>query len=586
MDSMIGRAKIGRSSAVLLIATGVTLTSAPAAAQQSPLPSRQEVTPPTPDTRGKSRVEVDTRAAFERPPCPFTGSTLRLTVNQVNFSKPDGSPLQPALAAALAGVAAPAGEQPIAAVCDLRDRANAALRDGGWVASVQIPAQEITDGIIRFQVVAARIVEVRVRGSAGPYQSLLAERIRQLKASDPLNEREAERLLLLASDTPGLDVQLSLRPAAEVQGGVQGAVIGELTISYRRFSVLANAQNFNSRLLGRESGYLRAELYGLTGLSDLTYVGLSSTADFKEQRIVQVGHILGLDLNGTRLGGRFTYAWSRPDLNALDYRTTTLIAGADLTRPLIRSLRGNVGARLGFDYINQTSVVRSGGSSVPLTTDRLRIGFAALDADYAGVRADGTRALSAAATLELRQGVGILGASQRGFVNGVLTSRIDGDARAFVARLNAEAVINVGRVFSIAALTQVQWANKPLLSYEEYSIGNLSIGRGYDPGANSGDRAAGGRVELRADLPIANAVGTQVFGFYDAVRLQNLDVNALERRRGLESFGGGARVSLPGSVVVEVIYAHPRDRATPFDERRPTDRVLVSLTAQFRDKAR
>lgn len=573
---------LGRNGALALAAA--TLTGAPAFAQQAPLPSRQEVTPPTPDTRGNSRVEVDSRAAFERPPCPFAGSTLRLTVNQVNFTQPDGSPLQPGLARSLAGVAAPPGEQPITAVCDLRDRANAALRAGGWVASVQIPAQEINGGVIAFQVVAARIVEMRVRGSAGPYQALLGDRIRQLQASDPLNEREAERLLLLASDTPGLDVQLSLRPA----GGTQGAVIGELNIIYRRFSVLANAQNFNSRLLGRETGYVRAELYGLTGLADLTYLGLSSTAQFREQRIVQVGHVLGLDASGTRLGGRFTYAWSRPDLRPLDYRTNTLIAGVDLTRPLIRSLRGNVGARLGFDYINQLSFVRSGETKVPLTTDRLRIGFVGLDADYVSVRDDGTTALAATASLELRRGFGLFGASDRGFTNGRLTSRIDGSARATVARLGAEVAVGLGRVFTIAAQTQVQWANKPLLSYEEYSVGNLSIGRGYDPGATSGDRAVGGRAELRAELPIAAAVGTQLFGFYDAVRLQNLDANASvgERRRTLQSFGGGARLSLPGSVVLEVMYAHPRDRATPFDERRPGDRLLVSLTAQFRDRAR
>ena len=565
-----------------LAAAWIGLASSVAGAQQTPLPSRQEVTPPTPDRQDASTVAVDVGAALERPPCPFENSPLRVSLNRVDFARPDGTALQPELAAALAGLDFPTGDQPIAAVCTIRDRANAALRRGGWVASVQIPAQEVADGVLRLQVVAARIVEMRVRGEPGPYQALLADRIRRIQALDPLNERETERLLLLAGDTPGLEVQLSLRPA----GGEQGAVIGELTVAYRRFALLLNAQNYNSRFLGRETGYLRAEAYGLTGLADLTYLGLSATAQFEEQRIVQVGHVFGLDGNGTTLGGRFTYAWSRPDLGALDFRTDTLITGFDVARPLVRSLRGNVRARGGFDYIDQDSEVRSNGAGVPLTTDRLRIFYAALDADHQVVRADGSTALAAAATVELRQGVDLFGSSERGFTGGDLTSRIDGSARALVARFNAEAVLGLGRIFSIAGQAQVQWANKPLLSYEEYSIGNLTIGRGYDPGSNSGDRAAGARLELRANLPEVVGVSPQLFGFYDYLRIRNLDENALERRRGFESYGGGARVSLPGSLLLEVIYARPRDRILLLDERPPSDRILVSLTAQFRDRAR
>ncbi len=67
---------------------------------------------------------------------------------------------------------------------------------------------------------------------------------------------------------PGLDVALSLRPS----GGEAGTVIGDLTISSRRFALFANAQNYNSALLGRETVYARGEVYGLTGLGDITYL--------------------------------------------------------------------------------------------------------------------------------------------------------------------------------------------------------------------------------------------------------------------------------------------------------------------------
>jgi hemolysin activation/secretion protein len=555
--------------------------ASPVAAQV--LPSRQEVTPPTPQPRTESNVEVDARGAVETSNCPFQGSALRLTISSIALSRPDGSPLQPEIARTLANLVPPAGEQPIAVVCDIRDQANAALRGAGWVASVQIPAQEITEGVLRLQVVTARIDSIRVRGDAGRYEPLLRRRLAAIQALDPLNERDAERLLLLAGDVPGLDVALSLRPS----GGEPGAVIGDLTVSSRRFALFANAQNFNSKLLGRETIYARGEVYGLTGLADLTYLGASTTADFQEQVIVHGGHIFGLDIAGagTTLGGRATYAWSRPDLGPLDLRTTTLIAGFDLVRPLVRSVRANARARLGIDYIDQVSKIGSADDAVTLTKDKLRIAYVGLDADQQFIDVNGATWFSIAASAELRKGLGFLDASERGISSGELTSRLEGNSQALVARGTVETTMFLGPIFSLAALGQVQWTNDPLLNYEEFALGSLTIGRGYDPGSNSGDRAAGVRTEVRADVP-GLPIGVQLFGFYDLLHLRNLDRNRLEGPRTLDSAGGGMRLSLPSRLVLEVTYAKPLDHALALDERKPPARLLLSLTAQLRDRAR
>ncbi len=583
----MARTRRGRGRETLGVIGSLVAGIGSAAAQTSSLPTsslptRQEVTPPVPDSQAESSASVDSRAALAQSACPFEKSPLRLTLNTVRFTRPDGGALPPEIAGLLAPLSAPTGEQSIRVVCDLRDRANAALQHAGYVASVQIPAQEITGGELTLQVITAHIVEVRVRGDAGPYQKLLRDRIERIKALNPLNEREAERLLLLAGDTPGLQVQLSLRPA----GAEQGAVIGELTVAFRRYSVLANTQNYNSKFLGRESVYARGELYGLTGLSDLTYVGASASYDFHKQIIAQAGHVAGLDANGTTLGARITYAWSRPDLGALDYRTDTLIAGADLQRPLLRSLNRNVRARAGFDFINQLSTVGASGATVPLTTDKLRVFFLGIDGDYRRPRFNGGTAFSLNGSLELRKGTGLFGASKVGFADGVLTSRIDGDARALVLRGSVDAMVGLGRVFSVAGGVQGQWADRALLNYEQLSIGNLTVGRGYDPGAASGDRVVGGHGELRADVPVTHLFGTQLFGFYDAVFVNNLAQNLVENNRTYHSFGGGARFALPGRLVLEAMYAHPQDKVSILDKVRPSDRILLSLTAQFRGPSR
>jgi hemolysin activation/secretion protein len=580
---------LGRSRSSWVWRTGLFAAgsfAAPALAQQAPpLPTPEQIEPVPPEPAAPGNVHIDSSGGIERQACALEDSPLTLDISSIRFVAPGGGPLAPEIAQSLAGVSQASGTQPIRVLCDLRDRANAALRADGWVASVQIPPQQITTGEVSLVVVTAKIVEVRVRGSGGPYEDLLRGRIEALKAMDPLNERDAERLLLLANDVPGLEISMALSPA----GTAPGEVIGDLNVRYSRFAVLFNSQNYNSKLLGRETGYVRLEAYGLTGMGDVTYIGGSSTYDFKEQRIIQGGHVMTLDDGGATLGLRATYAWSRPDLGALDYRTRTLVSGFDLTKHLVRSVKGDAVATVGFDYIDQKTSVRSGANTLPLTLDKLRVVFANVHGGWRELDFSGRPRWTIDGDLELRKGLDVFDATRPGFTGGVLQSRIDGEATAFVARGEVEAEVWPVPVFSLYGHALGQWTNDPLLNYEEFSLGNLTMGRGYDPGSNSGDRAFGLAGEIRADVPVnVGGVRTQVFGFYDHVWLDNLDPNATEVNRNLDSYGAGLRFTMPGKAHLEVTYAHPQDRVlrNPANPAPPPDRVLVSLSLRFRDRAR
>ena len=158
-----------------------------------------------------------------------------------------------------------------------------------------------------------------------------------------------------------------------------------------------------------------------------------------------------------------------------------------------------------------------------------------------------------------------------------------GDAKDAVIRAQLDGKIGFGPIFELFGSARGQWTNQPLLNYDEFSIGNLTVGRGYDPGANTGDKAIASTTEVRFNLPTGPRLATQLFGFYDVVRLYNLDTGSTEARRKLESYGGGVRVTLSGIARLDVTYAHPLDKPllTGATAKVPKDRVLVSLTAQL-----
>ncbi|NLR73353.1 ShlB/FhaC/HecB family hemolysin secretion/activation protein [Novosphingobium sp. ERN07] len=525
-----------------------------------------------------ARVRSD---GIEAGPCPLATSDIRTTIASVEITAPGGAALPGEIMQLLGGITPAAGEQPIRQVCDLRDEVQARLRAARYVASVQVPQQRIDSGVLKLEVVSGRIVEMRVRGDVGPYEAMLQRRIERLKELDPLNEAEAERILLLANDIPGLSVELALSPAS----GRPGDLIGELSVSFRSFSLLANLQNYNADFLGRETALLHAEFYGLTGQGDITTLTGQSTFDFKEQRIAALRHAMILNNAGTTMELRGTVAEARPDLLSLDQRTVSLVAGLGFSHPLLRTVTDRVKLSGGFEYSQQRSrFYQAGGGSSPLTRDRISALYLRLEGSTAKLDVTGEQRAGLSGSLELRRGIDVFGASRQGDIVDLYgTSRSDGSSLATVVRGSVEAFYKAGPVFELAGKVNGQWANRALLNYDTYAIGNFTIGRGYDPGANTGDRAIGFVIEPRLNFTLDQKVKGQVYGFYEGVKLWNIGPNATEKERFIASVGGGGRLSLSQAIRLDVTYTHALDKPllTGAFAKRPKDRVLVSMTFQF-----
>jgi hemolysin activation/secretion protein len=575
----------------VLLGLGLLAAAAPAIAQAPPavnagLPTREEIDPnrrqaaPPP-----SRLKVE--GDIERSSCALADpayADVRITLTKATFN--NLGPVDPAVLAPAYGEYLGV-ERPFATVCDVRDRAATILRRLGYVAAVMVPVQRIENGAVQFEVIYARLSAVRVRGDVGRNEAAIARYLSHLELGKPFNRLEAERYLLLARDLPGLDVRLALRPA----GAAPGDMIGEVSVRRIPFEVDASIQNLAPPETGRWSGQLRAQAYGLTGLGDRTTVSISSTADFAEQQVLQIAHDMALGGNGLRLGGRFTYAWTHPTLAAgvPEVRARTLYANAEASYPVVRRQSGSLSAALGFDFVNQN--VRFG--ALPLSEDRLRVAYLRLDADTIdtrGVGPDGTTGWRLNGSLEIRQGLNVFDASANCLAAplvcagaGVVPpSLVDGDPTATTFRFTGQAELRLLRSITFVFQPRAQIATASLFSFEQYSAGNYTVGRGYDPGTLTGDDGLGMSSEIRYDrLPLlAKAeLSAQPYAFLDHSWVWDRNRLAGSQPQQLTSVGAGARVLWSGRARLDLAIAVPLRSAAPV---KPGDvRFLMTLSTRL-----
>jgi hemolysin activation/secretion protein len=559
------------------------------AAQSTPPvvpPTREEVTRPVaPPPAPESRLQVE--GGIERAPCALDGPEFRSIHFVLRGAEFDG--LQGLTRADLAPAYASfvGRDVPISTVCEIRDRAATILRDAGYIAAVQVPEQRIEGGVIRLQVLMAHLTQVRVRGEAAGAETALAAYLGQLTRRPLFNRFEAERYLLLASDLPGYTVRLTLRPA----GTAPGDVIGDVTV--QRLPAYADLiiQNGGSRALGRWGGLARVQLFGLTGLGDRTTFSLFTTSDFHEQQTVQVAHEMRLGPEGLSLSGAFTYAWARPVVPDSHVLAKTLLGTIELGYPFVRRQSETIRGSVGMDVINQDVWL----DHERLSRDRLRVGFLRLGIDaLAHDIGPGFTTFEppwrVTSLLELRQGLHAFGATHDCGPLGVNClgqgdippSRLEGRSDATVLRFTGYGEVRPVPKLTFALGMRVQYAWKPLLSFEDFSAGNYTVGRGYDPGALLGDEGFGSQAEIRYGSRVptsAKRPAIEGYAFWDHADVGHRDSIIIAGRQHLNSVGAGARVNW-NRFVVDAALAIPLSRVGPLD-RRPDPRFLVSLTTRL-----
>lgn len=553
-----------------------------ASAQQAPVartltPTREDLNP-VPDSQTSVQPRLSIVNDVERSPCPladpkFAGVTVPVT--NVLFNNLKGvteQDMRPAWAA-FAGT-----RQPVAVLCEIRDAAATILRDRGYLAAVQVPTQKIENGEIRMEMLYARVVAVRARGETRGAEAMIARYLKPLTEDEIFDRNRAERYLLLARDLPGYNVQLTLKPA----GSVPGEVVGEVTVLRRPYAVDFTVQNLSSRAVGRWGGQVRAQFFGLTGMGDATSVSLYSTSDFDEQQILQLGHEFRLGGNGLKVSGQFTQAWTSPDIGTRDgsspLKAWTSYGSVEASYPVLLRQAHSVTVGGGFDIVDQ----RVDFAGTPITRDKLRVLFARVSGQAIDLASQRPR-WRVAGNVELRKGVSVFGATDcgRSCGLGLGPSRPDGDEEAGLIRFAGTAELALGR-FALSVAPRAQFAFDPLFAFEEFTAGTYTIGRGFDPGALSGDNGLGATVELRApgfNLAKIKGLIARAYLFADGARVWNRNPGFAGPASGLLSLGGGVRADLGDRMRLDATLAVPTDTSGFVADR--SVRFLMTLTTRI-----
>lgn len=573
--------RVGLRSRVSMVLAAAALATALPAWSQVPSPptgpapraapgtTAPELNPDTRLRRPAGRRSQDIFAPEPPGPCPLAESNVQVTLSSVTFQ--GATALTPEVLRATYAdyIGRP---QPVAVICAIRDRAARMLFDRGVLARVEIPEQRIAGGALVLEVIEAHVVNVRVRGDIGPAQAAVEGYVEQLRGMAPFDMARAQRYLLLASDIPGVNMRAAIRPSTSAE---KGAVDIDVTVTREDWQALANIQNLGSRTVGRWGGLLRGEVDSLTPLGEETALTAFRTLEANEQWLVQGTEAARLGSDGWIVRGSAAYGESHPGgpLKGLGLKSTSVIATLEGAYPLIRSRAKNLNLAGGFDVIDQKNDI----AGAALSRDHLRILYLRADGD-ARTEAFGYPTLLNGA-LTVRKGVSSLGGSDRGDP----LSRAGAKPDAWLARAAASAETAVTDRLVAAVRVQGQYSKDPLLPYEQLALGDLTVGRGYDPAAVLGDSGVAGAFEVRyGALAVYPRVLATPYAFFDAGWVRNHDAAAsgLDRNKTLKSVGGGVLFRIAGRANAEFTVAHTLDSATPGGGK--DTRVLIQLTASLR----
>lgn len=435
-------------------------------------------------------------------------------------------------------------------------------RARGYVfATAWIPAQSVTNGVLRVRLDEGRIDEVRVNGLVDP---AISRRLGVLADGRPVTRAELERALLLAGDLPGV----AIGQTRYLRERTRGVLV--VDTSAKRIEGNVQIDNWGSGAVGPVRVRVRTDLNGALFAGDqLSLRGTVTPFDPSELATVGFDYAADTGADGLLAGFGASYTHVRPGDRApddrIDGRSTSV--NANLSYPLLRTPDANIWTTIDFT-VRDVEQDRSGAL---FRNDRL----STVTVGVSGYR--GWLGGWLYARLNARQGVDLFDATRRG---DPLASRRGGSAIFSKLDIYADWTGPIAGALSLKVAGEGQVASRALLSSEEMGIGGPRFGRAYDYSERSGDHGITGLAELRYDIKDAPFKGrpTRIYAFADAGTVGNFGTGG--RGGSLYSAGAGVRfdISKVFDAGAEIGFPIGHDR---YETGNRNPRLSFSLSARF-----
>jgi hemolysin activation/secretion protein len=459
-------------------------------------------------------------------------------------------------------------------ILDVADAVEQMYRDKGYIlVRAYVPPQRVRNGVFTINVVEGRIAHVTVEGGTPATRALVKAYVRPSLDLSPLPLAVMERSLLLSNDLPGVVAGGVLKPSEDTPGASDIAV----TLDQPRFSGGLGADNRGSRFSGLWTLNADAEVNSVLDSADQLAANFTTSPDASEQVAGQLRYRRPIGDDGVigTLAGTITRGEPGSTLAAFGVDTNSWAVGPRLTWPVIRTRAQSLQVDGGFT-------------------------FQKADIDVLGNRVahDKWRVLDINATYLVSNWLGGSWLGTAGIVQGIPGMGASANLSADLSRRGAYIDFTkltgllryVGYLpngFSVALTGQGQFSCVPLINGELISFGGVGIGRGYDPGAITGDSGVGGSAELRYDAPFANkyVLGVEPYAYVEAgqtwyiQRGAAVDPSLIDQ--SIESVGGGVRLTLPYKASLGLEVAQTLNAVTGSDAGKEATKFFVTAGVRY-----
>lgn len=451
-------------------------------------------------------------------------------------------------------------EMTLADVYGIANQLTLKYRNAGYILTqVVVPPQTIQSGVVDLQVVEGYVDNIVIQAPEDETPEALAlirDYAAQISTGGALNTQHLERELLLINDLPGVFARSILSPSRTQAGAADLLIIVERD----PFDAMVGVDNFGSRYLGPVQVSGAVTLNSWLGYNDaITAQTVIAPDSGYELAFGSVSYEMPVGTRGTRVKGLISVTDTEPgyDLDRFDVRGHSTLLSLQATHPFIRSRTENLTGRVLFDWRD----VRSQNALFPTLEDRIRV-----------VRAGGRyefmdRLFGVAINsfdLEVSQGINIFGSSDEGDAG---LTRAAADPQFTKLEAQFQRLQRIVEDVNLLIAGSGQWSANPLFSSEEFAVGGINNGRGYDPSEVVGDDGIAGRLEIQWTEPVKDLFDPQylkqyqVYSFWDIGRVWNQDATtSAGKRDSIASVGAGVRMNFTGDMDMGLALAFPMTR--------------------------